>query len=233
MSYHCSSIRVCKLCGQYFMQYNHEEISSILRTESDTPFLDGLLKKNILPLKYRPTAKTRYINQNAIQKAESFIKTINRVNAMKEKRIMGSNGQENKTVEKSSNEAGTALAIDKKKDTGAAIQKPENDKNAVNTIKPAHTIKNQKHDLDLWRTKQVSARANADVIIDNPYDWDEKLVRRCETCREMKRGDCAGLGNALTCKDYDPIPNITRAEKYNWPTQGAALDIKFGKKGNS
>ena len=51
----------------------------------------------------------------------------------------------------------------------------------------------------------------------NPYDdWDDPQARKCDTCIEMKRGDCAGLRNAKTCKDYLPIPYISNAEKYNW-----------------
>ncbi len=63
--------------------------------------------------------------------------------------------------------------------------------------------------------KTVRSKSKA---TDNPYDWDERLDRKCDTCQEFKRGDCAGLRNARTCLDYKPIPNITRAEKYNWPT---------------
>ncbi len=66
--------------------------------------------------------------------------------------------------------------------------------------------------------------------INNPYDdWDDELVRSCNNCREYKRGDCAGLRNAKTCSDYVPIPRISNAEKYTWPTQGDALNFKLGK----
>ena len=67
-------------------------------------------------------------------------------------------------------------------------------------------------------------------VIDNPYNWDEELPRTCNNCRSMKNGNCAGLKRAETCRSYSPVPNITRAERYNWPTQGDATAFKQGKK---
>ncbi len=53
-------------------------------------------------------------------------------------------------------------------------------------------------------------------VVDNPYDWEEKQDRRCETCQRYKRSLCAGLRNPKTCPEYEAIPHITKAEMYLW-----------------
>ena len=68
------------------------------------------------------------------------------------------------------------------------------------------------------RRQSITVRSKSKEI-NNPYDdWEGKLDRDCRNCKVMKRGDCAGLGGAATCEDYSPIPRISNAEKFTWPT---------------
>lgn len=80
-------------------------------------------------------------------------------------------------------------------------------------------LKEEKHTSRVgWkrhnRPKIITSHAE---YVYNPYDWDEKLVRSCETCFLYKSGDCNGVRNAKTCDEYKAIPNITKAEQYLWP----------------
>jgi len=125
-----------------------------------------------------------------------------------------------------------------KKSVATAKTKPSSYYSSKKTSK-VHLGATKKDEDFSWADRKVNNRSESSKpktisskskTYENPYDWDEELPRSCDTCILMKREDCAGLKNPKTCKRYSPIPNITRAEKYHWPTQGIASDFRFGKK---
>ena len=107
--------------------------------------------------------------------------------------------------------------------------KSENNRKRVSSSKKNVSKANRKEKHKSRSVKTNVKKSKAEVI-DNPYDWDEKQIRSCDTCMLMKREDCAGLRDAITCDSYTPVPHITKAEQYTWPKQGDASSFKYGKK---